>query len=293
MSSRPESPALEAFINRRLDVLDHGFVRVVDYMGDDTAIVQAARVSYGKGTKSVREDRGLIRYLMRHWHTSPFEMCEIKVHVKLPIFVARQWLRHRTASVNEYSARYSVLEDEFYIPDAKNIALQSTTNSQGRGAALPPLDGLKVSELLKEEASASYSLYEKLLQWVENGDDHTPRAGISRELARVALPLNVYTQFYWKVNLHNLLNFIRLRADVHAQYEIQEYAKVLLDLVKSWVLLTFEAFSDYRLESVSFSKLEVVALGRMLRGEQVGHEDVGMSMNEWAEFRTRLSLDSV
>ncbi|MEQ1933528.1 MAG: FAD-dependent thymidylate synthase [Fimbriimonadaceae bacterium] len=293
MSGRLISPALESYLDRNIAVLDHGFIRVVDYMGDDGAIVQAARVASDNGTKTPREDRGLIRYLMRHWHTSPFEMCELKVHVKLPIFVARQWLRHRTASVNEYSARYSVLEKEFYIPDAKDVARQSTTNSQGRGEVLPAADAQKIAERLGQEASASYALYDNLLKWIESDAGSGEGAGLSRELARIALPVSVYTQFYWKVNLHNLLNFVRLRADPHAQYEIREYAKALQKIVADWVPVTYEAFRDYRLESVLFSRLEMAALRGLLRGENISHGDVGMSANEWAEFQGRLSTGAV
>src|SRR5580700_7110395 len=225
---RASVPALEDILYLPLPVLDHGFVRVIDYMGDDAAVVQAARVSYGKGTKKVNEDRGLIHYLMRHRHTTPFEMCEIKYHVKLPIFVARQWIRHRTANVNEYSARYSILDNEFYLPAPEHLAVQSSTNRQGRGEALPPAEAQRVLDLLREDAARSYRDYAFMLNEDETGkpvDEN--RTGLARELARMNLSLNFYTQWYWKIDLYNLMHFLQLRADQHAQYEIRVYANVL------------------------------------------------------------------
>ena len=258
-------------------VLDHGFIRVIDYMGDDSAIVQAARVSYGSGTKKSQDDNSLIRYLMRHWHSTPFEMCEIKFHIKLPVFVARQWIRHRTANVNEYSARYSILEKEFYIPEEENLASQSSTNNQGRGETLSSSESQKVLEILKLDSDRSYRNYESLLS-----SDGKP--GLARELARMNLPTNIYTQWYWKTDLHNLFNFLRLRADSHAQYEIRVYAEVICDLVRAWVPNAYGAFVDYRLNSLNLSRQAVECLKRKLSGDAVNFEDSGMSKREWEEF---------
>ena len=272
---RAVSPGMEARLYAAIPVLDHGFVRVIDYMGDDAAIVQAARVSYGKGTKAARDDRGLIRYLMRHWHSTPFEMCEIKLHVKLPIFVARQWIRHRTANVNEYSARYSILDREFYTPAPEHLAAQSASNRQGRGEVLEGEAAARALGLLRDEAGRAFDAYDRLL----DGED-----GLARELARMALPLSTYTQWYWKVDLHNLLHFLRLRADAHAQYEIRAYADAICELVRDWVPHAWEAFEDYRLGSVSFSRPAMAALRRMLAGEAVTQENSGMGAGEWREF---------
>ena len=232
---RAVSPGMEEHLYTAYPVLDHGFVRVIDYMGDDAAICQAARVSYGKGTKSVQNDEGLIRYLMRHWHSTPFEMCEIKLHVKLPVFVARQWIRHRTANVNEYSARYSILDREFYIPAPEHIAAQSTINNQGRGETLTGDEAARVLEILKADSARAYDNYEAMIS-----DDG--QQGLARELARMNLPANIYTQWYWKVDLHNLLHFLRLRADAHAQYEIRVYADEICKVVADWVPAAYSAF---------------------------------------------------
>jgi thymidylate synthase (FAD) len=273
-------------------VLDRGFVRVIDYMGDDAAIVQAARVSYGKGTKQVSSDRGLINYLMRMRHTSPFEMCELKLHVKLPIFVARQWIRHRTASVNEYSARYSVLDDEFYLPAPEHLAAQSTANRQGRAEVLDEPAAAAARDVLETNAAEAYRRYVDLLNEVADGQPLDPgRAGLARELARIALPLNTYTQWYWKIDLHNLLHFVALRADPHAQYEIRAYAEVLLEIVRRWVPLTHAAFVDYRLEGAALSAKALAVVRRMLRGETVEQADSGMSPREWRELETLLAGD--
>ena len=245
---RATVPELEDVLYLPTTVLDHGFVRVIDYMGDDNAVVQAARVSYGTGTKKVREDQGLINYLMRHRHTTPFEMCEIKYHVKLPIFVARQWIRHRTANVNEYSARYSVLDHEFYVPEPDILAAQSAGNRQGRAENLPPRAAEQVRAEITEECDRAYGLYRRLLNEIDDGEIIDPeRQGLARELARMVLPVNYYTQWYWKVGLHNLLHFLSLRADAHAQYEIRAYADALCEVVEKWVPLVWEAFVDYRL----------------------------------------------
>ena len=221
LTLRAVAPGMEDHLYRAKPVLDHGFVRVIDYMGDDAAICQAARVSYGKGTKSVQNDAGLIRYLMRHWHSTPFEMCEIKLHVKLPVFVARQWIRHRTANVNEYSARYSILDREFYIPEPDSLAAQSVVNNQGRGQVLQGAEAARVLEILKSDSDRAYDNYEAMIS--DEGQD-----GLARELARMNLPANIYTQWYWKVDLHNLFHFLRLRADSHAQYEIRVYAEAIV-----------------------------------------------------------------
>ncbi len=282
---RPVAPALEEILYRPLPVLDHGFVRVVDYMGDDAAVVQAARVSYGKGTRRISEDRGLIDYLMRHRHTTPFEMCEIKYHVKLPVFVARQWIRHRTANVNEVSARYSILDDEFYIPAPETLASQSESNRQGRDTMLPEADAARVLALLRADSARAYAHYSELLNVDADGRVRDPsRAGVARELARITLPLNVYTEWYWKIDLHNLLHFLSLRADPHAQYEIRAYAEVMLDTVKRWVPLCFEAFTRYRLGGVQLSAGGIEAVRRMLRGEAVTRADVGLGAREWRDL---------
>ena len=258
-------------------VLDHGLVRVVDYMGDDDAVVQAARVSYGAGTKKSQDDNSLIRYLMRHWHSTPFEMCEIKFHVKLPVFVARQWIRHRTANVNEYSARYSILDKEFYIPDPTKLAVQSKINNQGRGAVLEAEDAQKVLEILRNDSDRSYASYEHLLS-----SDGKP--GLARELARMNLPTNIYTQWYWKTDLHNLFNFLRLRADKHAQYEIRVYAEIISDIVQKWVPKAYQAFLDYQMNSIHLSKQAIDCLKRKINGDKISFEKSGMSKREWNEF---------
>lgn len=284
-------PEMEEILYKPFPVLDHGFVRVVDYMGDDSAIVQAARVSYGRGTTKTRQDQGLINYLMRHWHTTPFEMCEIKFHIKMPIFVARQWLRHRTASVNEYSARYSILAREFYVPAAEHLAAQSTSNRQGRGDTLLPEQAQEVLQILTSDSQQVYDHYEYLLNSNMEGEILDPsRVGLTRELARMNLTLNYYTELYWKTNLHNLFHFLRLRADSHAQYEIRVYAEVMLDLVKKWVPYAYEAFVKYRLEAAQLSKPALDVVRKMLKGEQVTPESSGMSMGEWREFATLLGL---
>ena len=279
ITRRVVSEGMEERLYSAFKVLDHGFVRVIDYMGDDSAICQAARVSYGKGTKSVQNDAGLIRYLMRHWHSTPFEMCEIKLHVKLPVFVARQWIRHRTANVNEYSARYSILDREFYIPSPEHIAAQSVVNNQGRGESLSGDEAQSVLELLKADSARCYDNYEKMISQED-------QQGLARELARMNLPANIYTQWYWKVDLHNLLHFLRLRADPHAQYEIRVYAEEICKLVREWVPHTYSAFEDYRLGGASLSQTSVNILRRMIKGEDVDLQSSGMSKGEWEEFKS-------
>jgi len=287
-TKRPTVPALEAILGEPTPVLDHGFVRFVDYMGDDAAIVQAARVSYGSGAKSVREDEALIRYLMRHRHTTPFEMCEIKLHVKLPIFVARQWIRHRMASVNEQSARYSILDNEFYVPAPEHLAAQATSNRQGRGDVLEGEEAEEVLAFLRGGAQWSYGRYKLMLN---EGDDRDPnRKGLARELARMSLTLNTYTQWYWKTDLHNLFNFLALRADPHAQYEIRAYADVILGITEAWVPMACQAFRDYRLGAVTLSAQMLDVVRRLLAGEQVVSPPPGLTLREWMEMREVLRL---
>ena len=278
---RAVSEGMERHLYTIKPVLDHGFVRVVDYMGDDAAICQAARVSYGKGTKSVQNDAGLIRYLMRHWHSTPFEMCEIKLHVKLPVFVARQWIRHRTANVNEYSARYSIMDREFYIPEPDVLAAQSVINNQGRGEVLTGEEAARVLEYLKGDAARCYDHYQEMIS--QEGQQ-----GLARELARMNLPANIYTQWYWKVDLHNLFHFLRLRADSHAQYEIRVYADEICKVVADWVPAAYQAFEDYRMGGATLSGKALDCVRRMLKGESVTQENSGMSAGEWREFQTVL-----
>ena len=292
-TARPTVPALEAMLYTAIPVLDHGFVRVIDYMGDDSAIVQAARVSYGRGTKRVQEDAGLIRYLMRHRHSTPFEMCEIKYHVKLPIFVARQWIRHRTANVNEYSARYSILDREFYIPAPEHLAAQSVANRQGRGDVLDGDDAARVLDILRDDAMRTYDHYAEMLNEDETGAPRDPdRPGLARELARMNLTLNTYTQWYWKTDLHNLLHFLSLRADAHAQYEIRVYAEEMLKTVDAWVPLAAQAFRDYRLGAVTLSAQMLAVVQRMLGGEAVAQPDSGLNRREWNELMGVLGRDA-
>ena len=274
---RATAKGIESHLFKAYEILDHGFVRVIDYMGDDTAVVQAARVSYGQGTKKSRDDSGLIKYLMKNWHSTPFEMCEIKLHVKLPVFVARQWIRHRTANVNEYSARYSILDKEFYIPEPDKLASQSESNAQGRGNVLTNAEAESVLKILKNDSNRLYANYEEMLS--KDG-----KQGLARELARMNLPMNIYTQWYWKTNLHNLFHFLRLRADTHAQYEIRVYADLIMKIVEDWVPISFAAFKAYRLESVQLSSHGVECLRRMLKQEEVSQENSGMSKGEWSEF---------
>ncbi|MDP6013443.1 MAG: FAD-dependent thymidylate synthase [Alphaproteobacteria bacterium] len=287
---RATVPALEALLYEALPVLDHGFVRVIDYMGDDSAVVQAARVSYGTGTRKVREDTGLIRYLLRHRHTTPFEMCEIKFHVKLPIFVARQWIRHRTANVNEYSARYSILDNEFYLPAPEHLAAQSTANRQGRGKVLEGAEAARVLDVLRDDAERAHAHYVEMLNEDDDGEGiDDSRTGLARELARMNLSLGFYTQWYWKTDLHNLLHFLSLRADNHAQYEIRAYADVMLEKVlKAWVPATYAAFMDYAYGAVSLSAPALVVVKRLLAGEAVEQADSGLSPREWRELEAVL-----
>jgi len=290
-TKRVTAPELEKILYEAIPILDHGFVRVVDYMGDDSSIVQAARVSYGKGTKKVSTDSGLIKYLMRHWHSTPFEMCEIKYHVKLPIFIARQWIRHRTANVNEYSARYSILDKEFYLPSKENLAAQSQSNRQGRGDVIEGGQAKKVLELLKGDAEQTYNNYETMLNERYDGSViNEGEAGLARELARMNLTLNTYTQWYWKTDLLNLMNFLRLRADSHAQYEIRAYADAMLDTVKKWVPITYEAFMDYRVGGTEVSSKGKKVIQKLIKGEGANIEDSNLSKREWNELMEAFDL---
>jgi len=282
---RPTVPMLEEILFEPIPVLDHGFVRVIDYMGDDAAVVQAARVSYGKGTKKISDDAGLINYLLRHRHTTPFEMCEIKYHVKLPIFVARQWIRHRTANVNEYSARYSVLDREFYVPEEDDLAAQSSSNRQGRGNILSGKEAKRVLDILREDAQMTYDHYIEMLNESEEGNIiDVSKEGLARELARMNLTLSTYTQWYWKTDLHNLLNFLSLRADTHAQYEIRVYADAMMETLRRWCPITFQSFSDHRVEGVTLSGKAIKVVKKLISGVHINQEESGMSKREWHEL---------
>ena len=273
ITNRAIVPELEKILQQEFKILDHGFIRVIDYMGDDSAIVQAARVSYGSGTKQVREDIGLINYLLRNSHTTPFEMCEIKFHIKAPYFVARQWIRHRTANVNEYSARYSIVDQDYYLPNQDEISFQSSNNKQGRGEQVDEDFSNYVRETIKNTSDQQYKHYNKMLE-----------SGLAREVARIILPLNYYTEFYWKIDLHNLMHFLRLRADSHAQYEIRLYALRMIEILKLWVPHTYQAFQDYRVNSKNFSEKMIAVVKRMTCNEEVNQENSGLSKREWGEL---------
>jgi|TARA_Y200000002_G_scaffold42978_1_gene31242 thymidylate synthase (FAD) len=293
-TKRVTVPNLEKILYEAIPILDHGFIRVVDYMGDDSSIVQAARVSYGKGTKKVSTDEGLIRYLLRHWHSTPFEMCEIKYHIKLPIFIARQWIRHRTANVNEYSARYSILDKEFYIPATDKLAAQAVNNRQGRGDVLEGEQAQEVLNILKEDSQRTYENYEKMLNERYDGsriDENKP--GLARELARMNLTLNSYTQWYWKTDLLNLMNFLFLRADMHAQFEIRVYAEAMIETLKKWVPITHSAFLDYRVGAAHISAKGLTVIKSLLNGEKVGLETSGLSKREWNELMQVLGKEDL
>jgi len=293
-TKRVTSPELEKVLYEAIPVLDHGFIRVIDYMGDDSSIVQSARVSYGKGTKKVSTDEGLIRYLMRHWHSTPFEMCEIKYHIKLPIFVARQWIRHRTANVNEYSARYSILDKEFYIPAKEHLSVQATNNRQGRGELIRGQQADEVLKILKDDAVRTYENYEKMLNERFDGTIiDEKKYGLARELARINLTLNSYTQWYWKTDLLNLMNFLFLRGDSHAQYEIRVYAEKMLGTVKKWVPITHAAFLDYRVGAANLSSKGLKIIKLMIQGKKVKYEDSGLSKREWNELMETFDQKSI
>ena len=291
---RAQVPALDTILGQEYHVLNHGFIRVIDYMDNDQAIVQAARVSYGSGTKHTSEDQNLINYLMAHRHTSPFEMCEIKLHVKMPIFVARQWIRHRTASLNEYSGRYSVMKEEFYIPEPEQVRAQSMVNKQGRDHFL---DHDVVNQFIDNCQHDTKQLYDHYLDSLHEGQtmdegvkiggvtrDHVNVGGVAREVARINLPLSMYTEMYWKIDLHNLLHFLSLRCDSHAQYEIRVYADYILSLVKLWVPMVHQAFLEYRLNAITVSKSGVEVIRKLLRHESITQPESGMGKREWTEL---------
>ena len=294
MSKRPIAGGMEALIQHPISVLDSGFVRLVDYMGNDDAIVQAARVSYGEGTRTPSDDRNLIRYLMKHRHTTPFEMCEIKLHMKLPIFVARQLIRHRTASVNEYSARYSILGRQFYTPAPEHIAEQSNTNKQGRDMTVTPEQAKWVQQLLTSDAIDCYNTYQTLLNDPEQPGHVHDNPQLARELARIGLNLSYYTEWYWKIDLHNLFHFLKLRMDSHAQYEIRAYANVIGDIVHDWVPLAWEAFEDYVREAHTFSKQQLAALHEIVEGRRgiINDAPPNLTEREWKEIWTVLEGES-
>jgi thymidylate synthase (FAD) len=252
---RPSVPEADRLIGVKHPVLSHGYVVLVDYMGNDAAIVQAARVSYGAGTKTVRDDRGLIRYLLRHRHTTPFEMVEIKFLVRLPVYVARQWVRHRTSSLNEYSARYSVVPDEYDLPPAEDIREQSRQNRQGRGGPLPTQVVEQFRNDLDRVSREAYDAYTRALE-----------GGVARETARLLLPVAYYTEWYWKSDLHNLFHFLSLRLDPHAQEEIRKYAAVLAEITRTIVPVAYEAFEEFTLRSLSLSRREQEAVRALLQG---------------------------
>jgi len=276
---------VDEIIGKEYKCLNHGFIRLVDIMGDDAAIVQAARTSYGKGTKSINEDRNLIRYLMRHKHSSPFEMVEFKFHIKLPIFVARQWIRHRTANVNEYSGRYSEMPDEFYIPEANTIRKQSKNNKQAR--ADDGFDNQYASEIIQKMSATQSNVFQEYKEFVEDG--------MAREIARINLPLSIYTEWYWKIDLHNLLHFLKLRLDKHAQYEIRVYAEIIADILKQCVPYSWEAFEDYVLNAICFSVPELKILKNIINmNYEITDEDFTTSdfgtieINEFLEKLNKL-----
>ena len=271
---RTSLKALDEILGIEQPVLDKGFIRVIDYMGSDESVVQSARVSYGRGTKTSLEDAGLIDFLMRNHHSTPFECCTIKLHVKCPIFVARQWHRHRTQSYNEYSARYSIVDGDYYIPELSRICTQSTTNKQGSGEAISEEQAEDIRTEMIMTANMAYDYYKEFI---------TER-GVSRELARTILPQNMYTEFYVVVNLHNLLNFVRLRASDHAQIEIRKYAECLEDVLERWCPLSYKSFVNHSLQSKTFSKSAVELLRRKLKGEMINFEKSGISRREWTNI---------
>ncbi len=281
---------LENILYKSFKILDKGFVRVIDYMGDDSSIVQAARVSYGRGTKKLNEDKKLINYLLSHRHSTPFEMNEIKFHIKLPIFVARQWIRHRTANVNEYSARYSILENEFYIPNKQNMQSQTKLNNQGRDKQLDHLETKEYLELINNQANESFEKYKYLLNEDDSGIIRNKnKNGLARELARMVLPLNTYTEWYWKIDLHNLMNFLCLRFDYHAQYEIRVYAEKILEIMKKWVPYTYEAFILHRLENINLSKNGIQYIKNLIHGKE--NKNTKISRREQDELKEKFGLN--
>lgn len=297
LSNREFSPLLEEILYEQLKVLDHGFIRVIDYMGNDSAITQAARVSYGKGTKTLQSDKALINYLMRNAHTSPFEMCEIKLHIKAPIFIARQWVMHRTANINEYSGRYSLMNNEFYIPEQSQIMEQSKDNKQGRGSVLQHDLAEKALKDIKNISEQSFEVYNNLINLEENKEiesqsEQTKATGLARELARIVLPLSSYTEFYWKIDLHNLLHFLFLRGHTHAQYEIREYANIMIDIIKKWTPITYEAFINYKQKAVRISKEGHKVINDVLKNKSVNKQDYALSKREWEELEEQFDLSN-
>lgn len=270
-------PEAEAILDHEFKVLDRGFVRLVDYMGGDARIVQAARVSYGAGTKTVRKDQALIGYLMKHAHTSPFEQVQFTFHVKLPIFVARQWIRHRTARLNEISGRYSVLDDEFYLPTSDDVRYQSQNNRQGRSTSDVPRElREKVLALLAQEQRTAYSTYQSMI-----ADD------VARELARINLPVSLYTQWYWQIDLHNLFHFLRLRMDEHAQLEIRRYAEIMARIVKAVSPMAYQAWEEHSLNAARFSSSEIALLQGLIEGRTV---TATARVKEELEAKLRMTL---
>ena len=272
-------PEAESVLDQEFRVLDHGFVRLVDYLGGDARIVQAARVSYGEGTKTLREDGALIDYLLRNKHTSPFEQVILTFHVKMPIFVARQWIRHRTARLNEISGRYSVMRDEFYLPSPTEVRYQSRRNKQGRGEEVPEALRERVIRSLQEEARRAYANYEDLLE-----------EGVARELARINLPLSLYTELYWQIDLNNLFHFLRLRLDWHAQYEIRAYGDVMARLARAVAPRAFEAFEEHMLYGGAFSRSELDILRSALDQAKLDRALEGMRASKREEFLNKLGL---
>lgn len=272
--------AMDIILEKEFSVLNSGFIRVIDYMGNDSSIVQAARVSYGQGTKTINQDEGLIRYLMRHSHTTPFEMCEIKLHIKAPIFVARQWLRHRTASVNEISARYSILSDEFFIPELHNIAKQSINNKQGRSEEFEKNIAEDIQDKINKNCNNTFELYNEFIN----------KENLAREISRTILPVGTYTEFYWKIDLHNLMHFLKLRVDPHAQKEIRIYAEIILEILQKWVPITYQAFMDYKVNSISLSAKDILHLSKCLDIEKINQkiEELSKSKGENLEFISKI-----
>jgi len=289
--TRPFSPAADELLNKLVPVLDHGLVMPLDYMGTDNEIVQSARVTQGPSAKPLHDDRGLLRYMMRHRHTTPFEMCEVRFKCRMPIFVARQWIRHRTAVVNEMSLRYSEPLDCYYVPEASAVCYQSDSNKQGRSGPLPPELAARVRGLIGAHEAECSELYERLAE----------EFGLAKELARSVLPVALYTEWIWKIDLHNLLHFLTLRLDPHAQLEIRVYAEAMAQFVRAWVPLTWDAFEEYRLFAFTFSRTEARALKRLLHyygnaatsdnvhnGGVAGHNE-GLEGRELAEFKAKLA----
>ncbi len=283
-TKRSTKESLEKYLQQNIPCLDKGFVRLVDYMGDDNAIVQAARVSYGAGTKSISDDTSLIRYLLRHKHTTPFEMCEIKLHIKAPIFVARQWLRHRTANVNEYSARYSIMEHDYYLPQSDQLCYQSKSNKQGRSSSISEPLNADIKNKIKNISELSFKMYDEFISEDIN---------LAKEISRTILPVNVYTQFYWKIDLHNLLHFLKLRANSHAQYEIRVFAEAILSLIREWVPITYQAFIDYSMDSHLVSAEELSLLKKIIKGEKYNLEDYRISKRELNLLKEKFEIDKI